>query len=256
MIITGLTIMPPNISVIISTYNKPEYLKLVVQSYREQSYGNFEIIVADDGSSDETKEVIKSISKNCKLDIKHVWQPDKGFRLAKIRNLAVKEAAGDYILFTDQDCISHPELLNDLVGNAAAGRVIQGSRRNISLKNSREIITDKIIDSKKLNALSRPFFSYVFNNFTLLHIGALTGCNLSLYKKDFELLNGFCEEYEGWGAEDFDLGFRAFMEGLKFKFLFKKAYVYHLYHPQTRNYLNRNYRLLYRKMLFERHSKI
>lgn len=244
--------MLPDISVIISTYKNPAYLKLSLESYQKQVFRNFEIIVADDGSTDVTKDLVKEVSTNINLPLKHVWQPDAGFRLAKIRNKAVRDAEGDYIFFTDQDCVAHPELLQDLVDNASSGQIIQGSRRNCSPVQTQEIISDEILTPNELNKLSRPFYSYILNNFTLLHIGALTGCNFSLFKEDLEQLDGFCEEYEGWGAEDFDLGFRAFKQRLKFKYLFGKAYVYHLYHPQKRDYFNHNYCHLYRKMLLKR----
>jgi len=242
-------LMKPFISVIISTYNHPGFLEITLKSYQSQTYRDFEVIVADDGSTPDTGEFIAQFSRQAGYPIKHAWQEDAGFRLARVRNLGFSQAAGDYVLFSDQDCIAHPDLLQDHVKHAEKGKILQGSRRNFSREMTEKVLQQQILEVKHLDSLSRPYWQYLINNFSMLKIGALTGCNISLFRADIEQLEGFSESYQDWGAEDFDFGCRAYRKNLQLRFLSGRAYVYHLYHQRIRNYLNRNYLKLYWKVL-------
>ena len=92
-------------SVIVTTYNRPDALAIVLESFAGQTDNNFELIIADDGSTNVTAEVIRYFQSRGGLDIKHVWHCDKGFRAARIRNRAIETSSGDYLIFTDGDCV-------------------------------------------------------------------------------------------------------------------------------------------------------
>jgi glycosyltransferase involved in cell wall biosynthesis len=98
------------ISVIVSTYNSPEWLARVLVGYEQQGDADFEIVIADDGSGPATRELIERFSARGHLRLRHVWHEDDGFRKWRIVNRAIEEAAGDYLLFTDGDCIPRSEL--------------------------------------------------------------------------------------------------------------------------------------------------
>ena len=98
------------ISVIVATYNWPSALRLSLQSLMRQTAHNFEIVVADDGSRNETRELIESLAKTSHVPIIHSWQEDIGFRLARSRNQAVLKSHGDYLIFVDGDCIVPKDL--------------------------------------------------------------------------------------------------------------------------------------------------
>jgi glycosyltransferase involved in cell wall biosynthesis len=241
----------PFISVIISTYKNPQFLELTLNSYLHQTYRDFEIVIADDGSTTKTADLITKYKKNAFFPIEHVWQKDKGFRLAKVRNSGVKASKGDYLLFTDQDCLANSNLLRDLKGNLSPNLVLLGSRRRFSKKKTEAILKNKNrITDKTLFNLSHPFVVYNIAHSIGTRFGGLTGSNISLSRKTFDSVNGF-EEYTGWGAEDWDFGYRLYRKGYKLKYLSRQAYVFHLWHPQKRHYLNSNYIRLYKKMLLK-----
>ena len=95
----------PKVSVIISTYNKPHFLEKVLTGYSNQTFQDFEILIADDGSNSDTKQSIEKFSENIRQKVIHVWQKDNGFRKCKILNKAILRSSAKYIIFTDGDCI-------------------------------------------------------------------------------------------------------------------------------------------------------
>ena len=144
------------VSLIITTYNWPESLFLVLKSIENQTIIPEEVVIADDGSNVETKEMIAKFQKDSELNINHSWQEDNGFRAAKSRNKAIAKAYGDYIILIDGDIILHPQFIQDHVNNAKVGYFIQGSRVLLT-----QDITEQIIISKKI---SFSFFSKGLNS--------------------------------------------------------------------------------------------
>ena len=239
-------------SVLISTYNNPRFLKICLESYRRQTYKDFEIIITDDGSDSRTGELIRRFQKGCAQNIRHVWQEDKGFRLAGVRNRGISVAAGEYLFFTDQDCIADKELLDKHTRQAAKGWIRQGKRRLISKKKTARLLTLSPEQAGDLDfqKISHPHhFESFFVNSIMLRFGALVASNLSGFKEDFLEAGQFDESYTGWGAEDFDLGFRLRKNKKRLSFMRHGPSVYHLHHLSRRNLFNSNYRRLYRKML-------
>ena len=242
----------PSISVLISAYNKPEFLVICLESFLRQNERDFEIIVTDDGSDETTAQLLDRIKKKSPIFIKHIWQEDQGIRLARVRNLGIKAARGEYILFTDQDCIAGRDLLKDHLENAERGQVLQGNRRLISKKDTETLVNlsfEKIFDLDLKKMSRRHQSEYIFVHGIFRHIGALVDCNLSGFKEDFLSVNMFDESYNDWGGHDFDLGFRMKRKGYTLAFFKDRANLYHLYHPSPRNLLNKGYRRLYKKII-------
>lgn len=121
-------------TLIISFYNKIDYLKLVLAGMERQSSNEFEIIIADDGSREEVVRELKEIMDRSSLAIKHVWQEDKGFRKCRILNKSICEAKTDYLIFIDGDCVPHKEFVREHIENRSKGVCLAGRRVNLSKK--------------------------------------------------------------------------------------------------------------------------
>jgi glycosyltransferase involved in cell wall biosynthesis len=128
------------ISVIVATYNRIDALDFVLQSLETQTDSNFEVLIADDGSKSATKDFISAFKLKSKLQIKHVWHEDLGFRLALIRNLASAQASGEYFIFLDGDCIVQPDFVAQHLNLAKKGCFTTGSRALLN-----EVLTKDIL---------------------------------------------------------------------------------------------------------------
>ena len=117
-----------SISLIVTTYNRPEALLLVLKSIEFQTLPPSEVIVADDGSDDKTKNLISDFNLLSELRIIHSFQEDLGFRAAESRNKAISISKSEYIILVDGDVVLHPEFVFDHFKNAKLGFFIQGSR--------------------------------------------------------------------------------------------------------------------------------
>lgn len=199
-----------------------------------------EIIIADDGSGNETKTLIESYKTRFNLPIKHVWHEDKGFRKSLILNKAVKQIESEYIIEIDGDIIIHPDFIKDHLQAAEPGFFIQGSRTMITEEKSKRILQSKQTELSffssgilnRFNAIRIPILSKIFlllpsNPF---HI---KGCNLAFWKNDFIKINGYYNDFEGWGAEDYEFGARLIHAGIKRKTLKMLAVGYHIFHPHN-----------------------
>lgn len=239
-------------SLIISTYNWPEALNLCLKSVAVQRVLPDEVILADDGSDEKTKKVVQQFAEIVSIPVKHVWQEDKGFRLARVRNLAIKKSEGDYLIFIDGDVILHPDFVKDHRQNQKSGRFITGSRVLLSeketirkLKNGLTKFVFPFYSARnKLNGIRSKLLSGLFSK-TNTGIYNVRGCNMSFYKSDLLEINGFDEQFTGWGREDSDIVYRLLKSGrMKYKLKFG-ALQYHLFHnEQDRSSVNENNRIL------------
>lgn len=230
-----------SVSLIVTTYNWPEALEICLKSALDQSLLPDEIVVADDGSDKRTAFTVKSVLGLSPVRWLHVWHPDRGVRQSRIKNLAVKNAQGDYLVFIDHDIILHKEFIKEHLKFAEKGCFLQGKRVLLGKK-----ITDEILKYKswkpisffslgiknRKNMIHLPFISKL-NNFKKSFQTSLRGCNLSMYREDFILVDGFDEIYDGsWGREDSDICYRLFNANLSIKNLRFVAIQYHMYHPR------------------------
>ncbi|MDR3520583.1 MAG: glycosyltransferase family 2 protein [Acidocella sp.] len=237
----------PRASVIISTYNAPEALEISLESFRHQREKNFEIIVADDGSTPATAELIKRIAANFPVPIKHVWHPDEGFRLSAIRNLAAAQASSDYIIFIDGDCLVLKNFVSQHLRLREPGMFLSGRRTWLG-----RVITRRILARRKPGSGYWPYWfmwalaGQVTGPFELLTAPAklsfryrLRGryeraqtCNLAVWKADFMAIGGFDERYQAHGFEDSDFVVRLIRSGVPRKEGVFGSIVLHLNHPR------------------------
>lgn len=224
-------------TLIISTYNWPEALDLVLKSILAQKILPDEVLIADDGSTDATKQLIASHKAKFPVPLVHFWQEDKGFRKAVILNKVIAQSNGDYIIQADGDCILHPNFVQDHLQFAEANTYLFGSRVNIKKAYLETLFKEKIIN---FNVFSKG----IKKRFRTLHIPVLSrfykkessfskkyrGCNTSYFKKDFIAVNGYNEYFEGWGREDSELALRFHNYGLSARRLKFVGIVYHIFH--------------------------
>ena len=227
------------VSLIITTYNWPESLFLVLKSIENQTIVPEEVVIADDGSTVETKEMIGKFQKDSDLNIIHSWQEDNGFRAAKSRNKAIAKSSGDYIVLIDGDIILHPKFIQDHVHNAKVGYFMQGSRVLLSQDITEQIIISKRISfsffskglNSKKNSIHSNFLSRKFSTYKNSPRGTRC-CNIAFFKQDCININGFNNEFEGWGREDSEFVVRLFNNGLNRKNVRFNAIQYHLWHKE------------------------
>lgn len=238
-----------NVSVIISTYNRPDYLERVIEGYICQTQQPDEIVIADDGSTEETALMLQEKQKNTTIKILHVWHEDRGFRAASIRNKAVAKSSGQYLIICDDDSIPSPALVKDHLRHAEKGCFIQGHRVLLGQHVSEDFT---FRDISLLRLLKFSIKGQANNILNALHLPmplirvsqklkGIRSCNMSFFKEDFIAVNGFNEDFEGWGKEDSELAVRFYKYGLNRKDIKFSACCYHLYHaPYLRHSLKRN----------------
>ncbi len=235
-----------NTSLIITTYNRPEALALVLDSVLVQTVMPDEIIIGDDGSKDETRLLIEKYNKRLPVPIKHIWQEDKGFRVAKLRNQCIQNAQNEYIISIDGDIVLHKEFIKSHVLNAEKAAFLQGHRVMLgekitekALKNGLKKYSffDKDIKNRK-NTIHNFFLAKLFSKKSKRKTG-LKGGIMSFWKKDALKINGYNEDFEGWGKEDSEFGIRLINSGVKRKDLRFCAVTYHLDHGNSSKTLHR-----------------
>lgn len=230
------------ISLIISTYNWPKALHLCLMSIVNQTKMPDEVIVADDGSSDDTRQLVERMAASFPCRLKHVWHEDKGFRLSAIRNKAVRDyCTGDYLIFIDGDIIVERHFVEDHAKMARPGYFVIGSRTKLKSSYTKRVIDNQITKLKfynggvrrKENGLHIPFLwvltKYLYHSKRFYGRGA----NMAMYMRDFAEVNGFDEDMVGYGSEDFDIFNRLYNIGLKRNYAKFMAIEYHLYHPKS-----------------------
>lgn len=239
------------VSVIVSTYNQPRALALVLDSLKKQTVPDFEIVVADDGSTDETRVLIEKKRKELFGDrLIHAWQPDLGFRLAASRNNAIKKSSGKYLIFLDGDCLAFPNYVSNHVRLAEKGYFVTGNRILLSADLTRQILDHSydilstslrnwvlLTIQKKMNRFYSLLSIPVLNSCRKLsptNWKKLRGCNFAVWRSDIEKINGFDEDFVGWGFEDSDIAVRLINAGIKRKSGKFGTAVLHLYHVEKK----------------------
>ena len=236
------------ISLIITTYNRPDALNAVLLALLQQTDSAFEIIIADDGSTQKTADLIHGFQRKKQLLIQHIWQVDNGFQAAKIRNKGILAAMGDYLIFLDGDCVPRPCFIAKHRKLAAAGYFISGNRSLFSKNYTSDFLTHSLSVGTfhwwsygllrlqgKINRWF-PLFFLPMGCFRRAHPNRWRGvktCNLAVWKSDLITINGFDESYTGWGYEDSDLVIRLIRSGVKHKSGRFATTVLHLWHPEN-----------------------
>jgi len=226
-------------SLIITTYNWPEALYLTLISVKNQSLLPSEIIIADDGSRNETSETVREILTGSGVRWCHVRHNDYGVRQSRIRNLAVKYSQASYLIFIDHDVILHKDFISDHISRIEKGCLLQGKRVLLFDRYTQNTINSMVFNppslwSKSVGNRKNMIHSRLLSNLLTRQKPFDTGirsCNLSMFKDDFISVDGFDEVYDNsWGREDSDLCYRLFHSGVKIKVLWFMAIQYHLKH--------------------------
>jgi glycosyltransferase involved in cell wall biosynthesis len=249
------------ISLIITTYNWKEALALSLKSALAQKQDPFEIIVADDGSDEGTARLIHKVTSRSSIPIIHSWQEDKGFRLSASRNKAIAKASGDYIILVDGDIVQERHFIYDHVRFAHPGFFVQGSRVLLSQKLSSEVLQAQKLShafcrrgvANKKNCIRSKVLARLFS-LKNKNINGVRTCNFAFWRKDAIAVNGFNEEFVGWGREDSEFTARLINSGLMRRNIKFNALTYHLYHPiNDRSHLHLNDKILEDTILKKRY---
>jgi glycosyltransferase involved in cell wall biosynthesis len=225
------------LSLIIATYNQRDALEKVLAGVLLQKVRPDEILIADDGSTDSTRDLIDHWRRDAGVPVHHLWHPDDGFLKTTILNRAVAAATGEYLVFLDGDCVPHPLFIADHRALAERGFWVQGRRCFV-----REPFVAAFEPGKTAiwqwalrGRVSRPHkcfrlpFPLIFRN---QKQRGILGCNMAYWRDDIVTVNGFDETYVGRGmGADSDLGSRLYNLGRQRKFVYGRALVYHLNHP-------------------------
>jgi glycosyltransferase involved in cell wall biosynthesis len=239
------------ISVIFSTYNSEEWLEKVILGFSVQTFRNFEIIIADDGSREATKNLIDKLRAEIDIPIIHVWQEDNGFQKSQILNKAILASTSDYLIFTDGDCIPRQDFVEVHHKYREKGYFLSGGYFKLPMDISKLISKEDIINQNcfdlqwlKANGLPSSFKNVKFLasgisskilNFVTPTNASWNGHNSSGWKQDLMEVNGFNQEMQ-YGGQDRELGERLFNKGLKSKQIRYSAICVHLDHK--RGYVN------------------
>lgn len=236
-----------DISVIISTYNQPKWLEKVLWSYNFQTFKNFEVVIADDGSTEVTKNLIENLKKQVSYPIQHIWHPDNGFQKTKILNKATVASKANYLVYTDGDCIARNDFVETHLNKREEGYFLSGGyfKLPMSISNSitkRDIETQQCFDIKwlkehglkssfKNNKITSKGFKETLLNSLTPTTATWNGHNSSGWKVDIVEANGYDERMQ-YGGEDRELGERLFNAGIKAKQIRYSAICLHLDHKR------------------------
>jgi O-antigen ligase len=233
---------PSRVSLIVLTYNWPNALQQVLRSIAAQTRLPDEVIVADDGSTGATREVIEAMRSAFPVPLLHVWQEDLGFRAARARNEGIAASSGVYVVLIDGDMVLHPSFVADHLMLAARGHFLQGGRFKTTAQ-----------ETARLLAGGRPIFApwaaadfHVFDGIRRIYAlrapwlarwkangrngGRVMSCNMSFWRSDLLRVNGFDERMEGYGAEDRELAARLGNAGVRRRQVKWAALAAHLEH--------------------------
>ncbi len=242
----------PSLALIISTYNQPEYLERVLEAVTQQSVSPEEVLVADDGSAEETRRTFSKWSPRQGTQAEHLWQKDEGFRKARILNQAIARANSEYLVFLDGDTVPHPWFIADHLRLAEAGAFVQGHRALIS-EGAVDWFGRGDFNTDRRRAIWRGALSGWKHAFRwpipLVRaqegIRGIRGCNFGVWRSDMIRVNGYNEDFVGWGREDSELAVRLMNSGVRRLDVRGQALCYHLWHlPASRGALNANDELL------------
>lgn len=231
----------PAVSVIVNTYNRAHALRNCLMALERQTRTDFEVVVADDGSSDGTDEVVRSFAKSAPFPVRHVWHEDLGHRRAAILNRGIADCRSDYVLFTDCDAIARRDLVEVHLRHRMPRRMLCGGYHRLTREETESLDPEAVRNGAAeripmgWGRTRRLYWQSLKHNWYILvrkrNRPRNMGLNYSVALADLLAVNGYDEEFRGWGHADGDVRRRLRMIGVQPKSVWTKAIVYHQWHP-------------------------
>ena len=226
------------VSLIISTYNWPRALYLCLDSVMQQSVLPDEILVADDGSGMDTRDVVRHFEQISPVPVRHIWHEDRGFRVAAIRNKAIAASRSDYLIQIDGDLILQRNFIQDHLAFARRGCYVAGSRGMLTQRLTQQVLNGEITSLSPLtrgvfcsnNVMRIPIMSAFYRMLSPEYNPR--SCNMALWREDALRVNGYDEAFEGWGFEDTEFGLRLKNSGVRQLRIKFRAVAFHLFHEK------------------------
>jgi len=245
---------PGRLALVITTYERPDALAAVLASVSRLTLAPTEIVIADDGSGSSTREVVDAFIARASAPVRLVSQPHSGFRVSRLRNLAIAATDMDYLVFIDGDMLLHPDFIADHAHFCRRGFYTQGVRAQADSLQTGRLLADPALQPgfwspgfgglRRAYLLHSPPMASLMRRLANVFI-ATKSCNLGIWRDDLVRVNGFNEAIEGWGAEDKELVARLENSGVRRQTLLFGGIASHLHHaPASRTALPRNLALL------------
>ena len=227
------------VALIISTYNRPDFLRLVLASVAAQSRLPDQVVIADDGSMDPTRRLLDELRPQLPVALQHCWQPDEGFRKTRILNRAIIAARAEYLIFVDGDMLLHREFVRDHETLAEVGRFTQGRRICLNARATARHLRHQQVRvrawesglNRRLQMIRHPWLMKWLSRENV-SLKNSRGCNQAFWKADLQEVNGFEEQIVGWGREDTELCARLHHLGRQRIYARHAALAFHLFHPE------------------------
>lgn len=235
------------LSVVVTTYNQPAWLEKVLWGFESQSFRDFELLVADDGSDQPTRDLLDALRPRLGFPVRHVWHAHEGFRKCTILNAAIAAAQAEYLFFTDGDCIPRPDVLAVHARHARRGSFLSGGYLKLPMATSELITREDILDGRATDLgwlrangtrVDRRSLRLAWGPRLAAFLDLVTptgatfnGHNASVWRDDLIRVNGFDERLE-YGGLDRELGERLENAGVRGVQIRHRALVVHLDHPR------------------------
>lgn len=245
--------MIPSLSVLIPVYNAVRELELVLAGFCRQSFSRFEVVIGDDGSGPEMRGFVQTFAERSPFPLRYVYHPHEGYRRGAILNRAAREAAAGYLVVADGDCIPHRRFVEAHWEHHVPGTVLVGRRVDLSERLARQVTPREVREGKLERYRLRTLADALTGRGSHWDEGirlespwlrrligrkepSLLGSDFSLERSLFERVNGFNEEFAGYGGEDTELEYRLRLAGARFQWVRHQAIQYHLFHaPKPAN---------------------
>lgn len=250
-----------NIAVVVATYNRPDALTALLEGYLHQDAGDFELIIADDGSKDDVRLLSEDFARRAPFPVRHLWHEDRGFRATVMRNRGLAATRAEYVIYTDADCVPARDFVRRHRQLAQTGCFLSGNRVLLGESFTARVLNEHLplhqwtlaqwTAARLRGDINRllPLLRLPDGGFRLRTPQRWEGvktCNFSAWRCDLLAVNGFDEAYAGrWGLEDSDLAIRLIHAGVRHKNARFGASVFHLWHREAdKQGFDENQRLL------------
>jgi glycosyltransferase involved in cell wall biosynthesis len=234
------------VSIVISFYQRLEHLRRCLDSLKYCAQDFDEVVITDDGSDKDIVSSLKNMISYYPFPISHVWQPKMGFRVAAARNNGIRHAKGEYLIFLDCDFLVLSDTIKYHIKNACPKRFVASAYKYLSEDQTDQVFRSgisldllehlycQIPDREIITAHRRSIKRNILMQLRLVSYKKQSlGGHFSIYRKDIESINGYDENFVGWGGEDEDLGKRLVKAGIFSKLAFRYARVLHMWHPKA-----------------------